>query len=49
VDITPATYDVVVQTRVGGGWSYLIGPDFTVQVPPLNGNPIVFVVVDGTQ
>jgi flagellin-like protein len=46
---TPATYDVVVKTRVGGGWQFLRGPDFTVQVPPLNGNPIVFVVVDGTQ
>lgn len=49
VESTPATYDVVVKTRVGGGWQFLLGPDFTVQVPPLNGNPIVFVVVDGTQ
>ena len=45
----PCTYNVDVLKRVGGGWDYLIGPTFTVDVPPLNGNPIVFVVVDGTQ
>lgn len=43
----PGTYDVEILKKVGGGWVNLIGPEFTIDVPSANGNPVVYVVVDG--
>jgi len=40
-------YDVEVLKKVGGAWENLIGPGFTINVPS-EGNPVVYVVVDGT-
>jgi len=48
VSDTPDVYDVEVLKKVGGGWNYLIGPEFTINVPSGSGNPVVYVVVDGT-
>lgn len=48
VDDTPDTYDVEVLKKIGGGWSYLIGPGYTVNVPSAGGTPVVIVVTDGT-
>ena len=41
-------FDVMVEKRVGGGWTSLevISP---IRVPSLTGNPIVYLVTDGTQ
>ncbi len=49
VSDTHETYNVDVLKKVGGNWNYLIGPTFTVDVPPMSGNPVVYVVVDGTE
>jgi len=37
-----------VLKKVGGGWNNLIGPEFTINVPSASGNPVVYIVVDGT-
>lgn len=41
-------FNVMVEKRVGGGWTSLdvISP---IRVPSLTGNPIVYLVTDGTQ
>jgi archaellum component FlaF (FlaF/FlaG flagellin family) len=41
-------FNVVVQKKVGGGWTSL-SLTSPVQVPSLTGNPVVYVVADGTQ
>ncbi len=48
VDDNPEIYDVEVLKKVGGGWSNLIGPGYTVNVPSASGTPVVIVVTDGT-
>ena len=45
---SPNVYDIEILKKVGGGWVNLIGPDFTINVPSAMGNPVVYVVVDGT-
>ncbi len=45
---SPDSYDVEILKKVGGGWDHLIGPEFTINVPSATGNPVVYVVVDGT-
>ncbi len=45
---SPDVYDVEILKKVGGGWVNLIGPEFTINVPSAMGNPVVYVVVDGT-
>ena len=48
VSSTPGEYDVEVKKKLGGAWNNLIGPLFKVDVPSPSGNPVVYVVVDGT-